>query len=309
MNNKANILKWITGICWSVFAIAMIALLISASKKKEQQICKNIEVSFENDTEQNFLSSKEVIDLVNTVGDVRTKSISQIDIRLFEEALIKNVCIKSAKLYFDNQETLHVFIQENKPFVRVFTTSGSSFYFDEDGVKLPLSEKMNIRIPIVTGFTSDNENLSRPDSLLKEDILLLARFIQNDTFWMAQTSQININENREFEWVPLIGNHIVEIGDVSNLDNKFNKLFSFYKNVWAKTSSEEYAVLKLQFKNQIVAIKKSSEFEANRNKILQDSTVNNLQSKINVSNIAVNNNIKEENQTILIKQPKAILKN
>lgn len=307
MTNKTNILKWVSGTSWSIIAIALLVLLISASRKKEQKICSNIEVNIQSENEQKYLSNSDVENLINTVGNVRLMPISQINIRLFEEALIKNPWIKSVNIYFDNQQTLHVDIQENRPFVRIFTINSVSFYFDQEGVKLPLSDKMNLRMPIVTGFTSDNEILSKPDSLLKEDVLKLVEFIRSDSFWFAQTSQINITENRKFEWVPLIGKHIVELGDISNLKEKFDKLYSYYKNVWAKTSSEEYAVLKLQYKNQIVAVKRGNENSViTQNEIPSDSTITTISEK------TIQNKKENKDNTIeekLKKQPKAILKN
>lgn len=307
MISKANILKWVFGVCWSLVAVALLILLISASRKKEQKICSNIEVNIISENEQKFLTNKEVENIINAVGKVTAIPISQINIRVFEEALSKNPWIKSVNIYFDNQQTLHVDISENEPFVRIFTTSAISFYFDKIGEKLPLSEKMNLRIPIVTGFTSDNDFLSKSDSILKEDVLELVSFIRNDSFWMAQTSQINITENREFEWIPLIGKHIVELGDISDLKEKFDKLFSYYKNVWSKTSSEEYVVLKLQFKNQIVAVKRGIENSTNtQNKIQSDSTITAISEKITQNKIEyVINKAKEK----IKQQPKAILKN
>jgi len=58
-----------------------------------------------------------------------------------ESLLEKNVWIKDAQLFFDNNGILRVSVTEREPIARVFTREGNSFYIDSSGVQLPLSDK------------------------------------------------------------------------------------------------------------------------------------------------------------------------
>jgi cell division protein FtsQ len=119
---------------------------------------------------------------------------------------------------------------------------------------MPLSEKLTARVPVFTGFP-DNKTLRKKDSLLLSDISKTAQFIFSDPFWMAQVSQINITSSRQFEISPSIGNHKVIFGNAENIDEKFNRLHLFYKQVLAKTGMDAYGIIDVRFNRQVIATK------------------------------------------------------
>jgi cell division protein FtsQ len=121
-------------------------------------------------------------------------------------------------------------------------------------------------LPVFTNFPSDQQNLSKPDSLLLNDILHFTKAVQNDSFFMAQTAQVNIAVHGDFELVPSVGDHLVLIGSVENIEDKLNRLYTFYKKVWVQSGLNAYQVIDCRFDNQIVALKKGMQpiqFSAN----------------------------------------------
>ncbi|MBK6937835.1 MAG: hypothetical protein IPH18_13820 [Chitinophagaceae bacterium] len=137
---------------------------------------------------------------------------------------------------------------------RVFTTGNSSFYIDSAGKKMPLSEKLSARVPVFTGFP-DKAKWNSGDSALLNDVKNMAKFIYNDNFWLAQVAQIDINSEREFEMIPLVGNHIVKLGNGANVVKKFNHLMVFYKQVLSQTGFNKYRLIDVRYKGQVVASK------------------------------------------------------
>ena len=77
---------------------------------------------------------------------------------------------------------------------------------------------------------------------------------------MAQITQIDINPSREFEMVPMIGNHVIEFGDGNDVEAKFSKLMVFYRQVLARTGMDRYARLKIQYARQIIGVKREGAF-------------------------------------------------
>ena len=73
---------------------------------------------------------------------------------------------------------------------------------------------------------------------------------------MAQTAQVNIAVNGDFELVPSVGDHIVLFGSVESIEDKLNRLYTFYKSVWVQSGLNAYQVIDCRFNNQIVALKK-----------------------------------------------------
>jgi cell division protein FtsQ len=60
---------------------------------------------------------------------------------------------------------------------------------------------------------------------------------------------------------PLIGNQQIELGDGTDYENKFHRLFIFYKDVIAKTGFEKYVSINLAFANQVIATRKQGLFQ------------------------------------------------
>ncbi len=188
-------------------------------------------------------------------GSLLQRAITTINLAKLENGLKTNPWIKNAELYFDSKDALHVFVEEREPIARVFTIAGNSFYMDSSGAKMPLLDKMSIRVPVITGFTSARK-FNAADSALLQQAKQVLQFIYNNEFWNAQVGQIDITTERKFELIPVIGDHIIKLGDGENVEEKLNRLFVFYKQVMSKIGFNKYAVLDVEYNGQIVAIKK-----------------------------------------------------
>ena len=245
-------------ISWCVLGLAIILLLISAAKQKEHKLCTNINIKIIGANKYVFVNENDTKEILKKNGADIGKYISEINLRTTENELQKNPWIKKADLFFDNNQILQVKINERNPLARVFTVSGNSFYIDSSGMRLPLSDLQTARVTVFTSFTSDSEKLSAPDSLLLKEVNKIAQFISQDTFWTYMISQVNITPQLTFELVPVLGNQIIELGDADNLSEKFNNLYSFYKEVWAKVGFEKYEKIDVQYKDQVVATIRNS---------------------------------------------------
>jgi len=154
---------------------------------------------------------------------------------------------------------LHINIEEREPVARVFTEDGQSFYVDSAALRLPLSEKLSARVPVFTGFPTNKAVLSTPDSVLLKGLTTIGKYIYADSFWMAQTAQVNITPQASFELIPLIGNHVVVLGNADDIEDKFNRLYTFYKQAWLQNGINTYSRINVQFDNQVVAVRRGKE--------------------------------------------------
>lgn len=246
---------------WASIGVSTVVLLVAAIHKKDVQQCKGVEIEIR-DINNNFFVDKK--DVLNTITQITKhnptgEQIGNFNLRKIENELEKNVWIKSAELYFDNNALLRVLVTERQPIARVYATSGETFYLDNSLARLPISTGFSARVPVFTGFPSDKIILSKPDSILLKDIVAISNAIQKDSFRMAMIEQVDITANRMFEMVPKIGNQIILFGDATDAEEKFDKLKLFYKEVLIKAGLNKYSVINLQYKSQIIAKKKGAE--------------------------------------------------
>ena len=238
-----------------------IVLLVAAIKRKDAQHCSGITITIEGVNNNFFVDKKDILNIVttNVGGSPAGKAISAFDLRKLEIQLQKDIWVKTAQLFFDNNNRLMVKVLEREPVARVFTTSGTTFYIDSSLAMLPLSEKFSARLPVFTGFPSDKIVLSQRDSFLLKDILTVSMAIQKDAFNMAMIDQVDITPQRNFEMIPKIGNTVIVFGDATCMEEKFYKMQLFYKEVMVKAGWNKYSVVNVQYKGQIVAKRKGAE--------------------------------------------------
>jgi hypothetical protein len=73
---------------------------------------------------------------------------------------------------------------------------------------------------------------------------------------MAHIDQVDIDAERNFQMVPKVGKHMVQFGDGKEVEQKFRKLFIFYRDVISKTGWSRYAAVNVGYKGQVVATRK-----------------------------------------------------
>jgi cell division protein FtsQ len=237
----------------------MTVLLVAANGQEQKKVCKDLVVTIKGESENFYIDKHDIIGGLRyeAGGKLVGKLVEEIDLAKLERQLEKSSWIRDAELYFDSRNVLHVIVFEREPIARVFTTAGRSFYIDSSGVRLPLLDKVSVRVPVITNFT-DARKLSATDSLLLGDLKQLARFVNNSEFWSAQVGQVDIVGERSYEIVPTVGNHIIRIGNTEGLEQKFHRLMVYYKKVATKVGLDKYSVLDARFDGQIVGIHKGN---------------------------------------------------
>lgn len=234
-------------------------LLIAAAGKQKRNTCKDYVVTIKGNRDESFfLDKSEIIRLLKVAakGNIKGQSKESFNLQEMEDLLENNMWIKDAQLYFDNKDALHVVVAEREPVARIFTSSGKSFYIDADEKGIPLSENLSTRLPVFTNVP-DKKDRTNKDSLLISDIRTTAQFISADPFWKSQVAQVDIvrsdaDGSWQFEMVPLIGNHIVKLGDGGDIDKKFNRLFIFYKEILSRTGFDKYKTIDVRFAGQVI---------------------------------------------------------
>ena len=259
--NKKKIIQWLLASLWISIGAGTVIVLVAGVRKKDAQQCKAVDVYIKGVEKNFFVDKKDVLGSISSIGgaDPVGKSIASFDLRAMEKALEKNVWIKDAELFFDNNNILQVMVSEREPVARIFTAAGNTFYIDSSIARLPLSDKYAARLPVFTSFPSDMAVLSAADSGLLKDIRLMSSIIRNDSFNMALIEQVDITPQRSFEMVPKIGNNIIEFGDASDAMEKFDRLKLFYKNIIPRAGLNYYSSISVQYKGQIVAKRRGAE--------------------------------------------------
>jgi len=252
MNQSVNWKKLVIRVCWILTAVGITMFFIAGMLNKNKKKCADINIEITGVNKHLFIDEKDILEILTANGSVIGQPIRELKLREMEALVERNEWVNDAEIYFDNQQVLQINIEERQPIARIFQINGNSFYLDTAAMMLPLSNKVAARVPVFTGCSL----LQTKDTLLLTQIVKLAQFISLDSFLSAQISQIDITPNNKFEIIPLIGNHVVRLGDANNFEKKLKRLSIFYKAAWIKYGINKYQVLDVQYDNQVVGIKR-----------------------------------------------------
>ena len=250
---------------WGVLLAGLFGLTNFTAHRKYSLTCQALQVHFVNHNHgQGFIRKQEVITKMETIfpGIIGTP-LDSLPIQVLENGLREMPHVQAVKVYKTMTGELSVNIREKAPVARILPLVGSGYYIDEQGCYLPLSGNHSANVLVFTGHIDGifwnqcvEGNKVEGFKKLMGDIYELAQFIQNEAFWYAQIQQVNVNENLEFQLIPRVGNHIIELGKLDAYRTKLKKLRIFYNEGLRYSGWNQYKKIDLRFKDQVVCTKK-----------------------------------------------------
>lgn len=279
MGLKQNIRKIGIIVLWTAFASGLVVLLVAAVKKKDHMTCRGVDINITGVGAIDFLDRKDVLTLLKGEKNrkLEGRSLSSFRLQQLEKTLERNVWVKNAELFFDNNQVLNVDIAEREPIAEVFTVKGSSFYIDSTGKSLPLTDKTTLRLPVFTSFPAEKTTgLSKSTKQTLNDMKKLSLFLLKDTSWMTQIKQLAITPDGGFDLLPVSEKYIIAFGSGENYEDKFSRLSLFNKNVISKAGTDKYNRIDVRFDRQVVA----SRNDGSSTKIDSLQTIKNIQKMI-----------------------------
>lgn len=227
-------------------------------KGKSKEVCRTIRVTLLDSAQNRFVSSDEVIGIVEGfMGEIVGKQSSQIDLFNMETLLDKRSAIKKSQVSLSRNGKLSIYITQRKPVLRIQTENGG-FYVDETEYIFPLVDKFTSYVPIVSGNIPLVINSEHRGKALEDDlkwmsrILKMGNFLDSNPFWNSQIEQIYVDTTGDIWLFPRVGNHKIVFGDLNDIEEKFGKLYAFYKNILPTEGWEKYVSVNLKYKNQII---------------------------------------------------------
>lgn len=225
-----------------VLAVVSIFFAFSSSQNNAKPISE-VEVSFIGDN--NLFISKTKVDKLLIQNNDYIKCVSKdiLDLKALENKLSSHDMIENSEVYISINGILKIDIKQRNPYARVI--SDSSFYIDNNGTKMPLSDNYSARVLLVHGL--DDE--SKINYIFK-----LIKTIRDDEFLNLNVTDILINKsdislrvrNCDFE---------VLVGDLNNLETKIKNFKAFYQKAYRDKILNNYKKVNLQFNKQIVCTK------------------------------------------------------
>lgn len=182
--------------------------------------------------------------LIQNYGSVKNRAKEQVVLNTIEEVIESNPMVKNAQVYLTVDSKLVSKIVQRKPIGRI--EGVTKFYLDDEGKRMPLSRHHSARVPIITGKITGKS---------LEDAYTILKYINKDNFLRKNVIGIHIEDDEKYQLRFRLENFVVNLGDVKNLDEKFKNFMAFYVKATKDKTLEKYAIVSLEFDNQVVCTK------------------------------------------------------
>ncbi|MCK4663688.1 MAG: hypothetical protein KAT68_12530 [Bacteroidales bacterium] len=256
-------------VIWVLLISFLVTTLGFVSAKRKQILCNEVEVYIIDKTNNNFVEEDDIISLINDKGrKILGTSLDSLNLTKLETLIYNHPSVKKAEIYNTINGKLKIDIKQRKPILRIINYNRESYYIDSEGALMPLSDNYTAHVLVANGdlnepyllrYTKDIISFTDYDELNRKfvlrDLYFLAKFINDDNFWLAQIEQIFVIGN-EYELIPRVGPQIIEFGNIENYREKFRNLKALYEVGLKSEGWNKYKKINLKYNNQVICTKR-----------------------------------------------------
>jgi cell division protein FtsQ len=225
-------------------SVSVVALYGFADARSKKRTVSDISIKFLGDN--NLYLTEDAVNklLIQNYGPVKNRPKEQLVLNTIEEVILSDDMVKNAQVYLTVNGELISKIVQRKPIGRV--EGISKFYLDDLGKRMPLSKHHSARVPIITGEITGKT---------LDDAYVILNYINEDDFLRKNVIGIHIESEGKYQLRFRMENFVVNLGGVDNLNEKFKNFMAFYAKATKDNSLENYAIVSLEFSNQVVCTK------------------------------------------------------
>ena len=240
--------KLLPGIISLLLTAYIVVAVIWSRNQAEAAVCRGINIVVNDSLKSHFVTSREI---AGEIGDLpqRAPSMKLVDINTdsIERILDRVDKIESAKCVITTDNRVVIQIDPLHPVARIFD-GAKSYYINKDGKRISATARYHTDVPVIYGSF---------DSLFTaKSILPLINYISEDSTWNSLITYIKVENPRNIILVPIIHGHVINIGDMTDLNNKFYRLRRAYKEILPVTGWDYYDTLSVKWQGQLVATRR-----------------------------------------------------
>ncbi len=232
-------------------AIAVYLILaITAFNRPDDlsDVCSEVKIKVQEGTVQGFLNADEIkTELIRArlypLGD----RMEEINVRAIEEKILQNPFVESVQCYKTQTGRVNITLAQRLPVIRIKADNGDDYYIDTYGNIMPNTQYVS-NLVVATG------NISR--KYARKHLCQVGNFFIQNKLWFSQVEQIHVLDDGTIEIIPLVGDHIVYLGQPTGLSRKFERLEKFYKYGLSQAGWNKYSYISVEFDNQIICKKR-----------------------------------------------------
>jgi len=228
----------------AIFIVVVFLFSFTSKRNENRKIQKPIiEILDAN----NPFVTKEMVNklLIESFGGTSTIKKEELALKKIEQTLDKCSLIDHSEVYVSVDGRFKIIITQKTPIARVFNNT-TSFYIDNKGGRMSLSDNFSARVPIVYGSLNN---------AYSTELVSLLQMIYEDDFLKKNIIGLKVSpdgsvimKNRNYSFDIVFGRTIF-------MERKFNNYKAFFQKAVQDTLLDSYKTINLKFTKQVVCTK------------------------------------------------------
>lgn len=239
---------------FSLALLGILGLIAFAERKGADKKFEELEVYVQGISDVYFVDEKEIRQLLENEFPLLRPGVAlnEVSIEQIEDKVENQPFVKNAEVFKDLKGKVVVKIDQYRPIARIARPSAPHGYISSEGMVLPTSPRYTTRVLTLEGPMAE-ALLSEDDvSVEHSDLLELIHFIEKDDFWKAQIAGMEVGRNKEVKLFQQVGKQVIEFGKPTDIEEKFEKISLFYKEILPAKGWDAYQRVNVKYKDQII---------------------------------------------------------
>lgn len=231
-----------------LLGIYLVVACLWANFRANNELCRGLEndrVEVVDPIHSGFISSEELTaEIMPRLGDLKSRRLSDIGLDSIRTYLIGLDKIETAEVMRLNNNRLRIKVVPMLPIARVWPAAGASYYVNREGKRILAGPKYHIDVPQITG------------DYPAEKLIPLLDYLRDNPESGQLITMISARDSCNIFLIPAIRGHVVNLGSITDIDDKFQRLERFYSEVLPHKGWEHYDTISLKWDRQIVATRR-----------------------------------------------------
>ena len=251
---------------WAAIIAYFILITGFVAGRRQDTLCNKVSITIADSLSKRFIDKTDIITLLDNNKKLSLgNSIEEINTHQIEHLILSNSLVKKCKVYTTINGKLNIELEQREPVVRIIDKNNKSYYLDVEGSIIGPSKRFTPHLLVVNGNINTPFNPEKVENIYDRnfdnkaktlrEIHKMALYIASDKFWEAQIVQLYVDKKGEYELIPRIGPHIIQLGTYEHFEDKFEKLWIFYNEGLKNVGWNKYLKIDLKYKDQIVCSK------------------------------------------------------
>ncbi len=251
---------------WSLLAAAIVAGLAWTGHKHSRTVCTGFEIITEGGGADPLIEASDIRSAILKMTDtLEGKELGSIDFHLIHKVIREIPFVRSTDIQSNIGGKIEVRVQLREALLRVITNDGHSFYIDPEGYIMPTNPGHPARVLIISGYISGGDEIARMTSphvdspetgTMIRELFDMGKYMHSNALLNKLIAQVWVSNDGELEMSPLVGEYTILFGGFENMNEKFDKLVTFYQEGAGKAGWIDYRSIDLRYKNQVICSKR-----------------------------------------------------